>query len=63
MYETTMDEQSSSRIPIQAAPIDRSPSGAAAFGVEAGVNASQDWGSILSTGLSVLPGILGAFGI
>jgi len=63
MYEATMEQQSGLRIPLQAAPIDRSPAGAAAFSSEAGVDASIDWGNILGTVAQALPGVLGAFGI
>lgn len=42
MYETTMNDHSTLMIPLQAAPVDRTPPGAAAFMSEAGVEAS-DW--------------------
>jgi hypothetical protein len=35
-------------LPPQAAPIDRTPAGAAAFSSRAGVNASFDWGSLFA---------------
>jgi hypothetical protein len=58
-----MSEQWDLYVPLQAAPIDRSPQGAAAFGSEAGVDASIDWGSVAGTVLQALPGVLGAFGV
>jgi hypothetical protein len=62
VYETTMNDHSTLMIPLQAAPIDRTPVGAAAFNSEAGVDASIDWGSVGSSLLQAAPGILGAFG-
>jgi hypothetical protein len=49
MYDESMDYQPGLRLPLQAAPIDRTPTGAAAFSSEAGVNASFDWGGLLSS--------------
>jgi hypothetical protein len=63
VYETTMSDQWDLRVPLQAAPIDRTPHGAAAFGNEAGVDASIDWGQVAGTVLQALPGVLGAFGV
>lgn len=50
-------------LPMQAAPIDRTPAGAATFAATAGVDASFDWGQLGQTVLSSLPSVLGAFGI
>ena len=47
------------RLPMQVAPIDRTPSGAALSG--SGVEASQDWGAILGQAAqSLLPAAIGA---
>lgn len=62
MYELTMNEASTLQIPLQAAPVDRTPAGAAAFNAEAGVDASIDWGAIGNTLLQAAPGVLGALG-
>jgi hypothetical protein len=62
VYETTMNDHSTLMIPLQAAPVDRTPAGAAAFSSEAGVDASIDWGAIGNTLLQAAPGVLGAFG-
>jgi hypothetical protein len=61
MYETTMEVQPGLRIPLQAAPIDRSPAGAAAFGSEAGVDASIDWGALAQQAIPLLGGLASSF--
>jgi hypothetical protein len=49
VYEETLDTQPALRLPSLGAPIDRTPSGAAAFSSEAGVDASFDWGGLLGS--------------
>lgn len=45
--ETGSDSGVTMRVPFQAVPVDRTAAGTAAFGREAGVDASVDWGSLL----------------
>lgn len=69
MYDNVYDmtpEGSGLRIPLQAAPIDRSAAGAAAFGRQAGVDASGWLDDVVGAATTYGPGIvkgLGAFGI
>lgn len=49
MYDDSMEYEPTLRLPRQAAPIDRTPAGSAAFSSEAGVDASFDWGGLLSS--------------
>src|SRR5271166_3306020 len=46
-------------LPPQAAPIDRTPAGAATCKSQAGVDASFDWGSLIGTGACILGGFFG----
>lgn len=60
-YETRSDSEVTLRVPFQAAPVDRTPAGAAAFGSEAGVDASFDWGGLLgSVAQAALPALAAA---
>jgi hypothetical protein len=55
------ENQPGLRVPLQRAPIDRTPAGEAAFVSEAGVDASFDWGGLLGTvAQTALPLIAGA---
>jgi hypothetical protein len=45
-------------LPPQAAPIDRTPAGAAAFSSQAGADASFDWGSLVGPALTGLAGLI-----
>jgi hypothetical protein len=48
------------RLPIQAVPIDRSSTGAAALASEAGVEASFDWGGLAQQLLPIAATTLGS---
>ena len=51
------------RLPVQSAPIDRTPAGTAALAAECGADASFDWGSLIGDVAKVaLPLIAGAVG-
>lgn len=53
-----MSTSTPSMLPLQTAPIDRTPAGAAAFSSETGAEASFDWGSLIP----VATGLAGALG-
>jgi hypothetical protein len=64
VYETSMN-RSTLQIPLQSVPIDRTPSGAAAFGNAAGVEAAGWWDDLVGGAHDVigLGKSLGGFGI
>jgi hypothetical protein len=61
MYDDSMEYEPTLRLPRQSAPIDRTPTGAAAFTSEAGVDASFDWGGLIGQAAQTfLPMLAGA---
>jgi hypothetical protein len=58
VYEPSTTDDMARLMPMQSAPIDRTPAGAAAFNAQAGVDASFDWGSLISTALPILTSLL-----
>jgi hypothetical protein len=61
VYET-MTSESTLRLPIQSAPIDRTPSGAAAFGSAAGVEAAGWFDDLVGTATKYGPSIVSGLG-
>ena len=62
MYATTNSE-STLHIPLQSAPVDRTPSGVAAYGAAAGVEAAGWFDDIVDVGGKILSSPLGQKGL